>query len=38
MAELAIRKGVLGETVANKDALANPEALKLFENLTELQS
>jgi acetoacetyl-CoA synthetase len=36
--ELAVRKVVLGEEVTNKDALANPEALKLFENLPELQS
>lgn len=36
--ELAVRKVVLGEKVTNKDALANPEALKLFENLPQLQS
>ncbi|WP_299176560.1 acetoacetate--CoA ligase [uncultured Neptuniibacter sp.] len=35
--ELAVRKVVLGESVTNKDALANPEALSLFENLPELQ-
>lgn len=36
--ELAVRKVVLGEEVTNKDALANPEALKLFEKLPELQA
>ncbi len=35
--ELAVRKVVLGETVSNKDALANPEALDLYANLPELQ-
>ncbi|MCP4596762.1 acetoacetate--CoA ligase [Neptuniibacter sp.] len=34
--ELAVRKTVLGEEVKNKDALANPEALKQFENIAEL--
>jgi acetoacetyl-CoA synthetase len=35
--ELAVRKVVHGEAVTNTDALANPHALKLFENLSELQ-
>jgi acetoacetyl-CoA synthetase len=35
--ELAVRKVVHGEAVTNTDALANPQALKLFENLSELQ-
>jgi len=36
--ELAVRNVVHGQPVKNTDALANPEALKLFENLAELQS
>jgi len=36
--ELAVRKVIHGETVKNKDALANPEALDLFANLPELMS
>lgn len=36
IAELAVRKVVHGETVANQDALANPESLCLFANLPEL--
>jgi len=36
--ELAVRNVVHNRPVKNKDALANPEALKLFENLSELQS
>ena len=36
IAELAVRKVVHGETVANQDALANPESLRLFANLPEL--
>lgn len=35
--ELAVRKVVHGESVDNIEALANPEALALFENLAELQ-
>ena len=35
--ELAVRQIVHNEGVKNSDALANPEALKLFENLPELQ-
>ena len=36
--ELAVRNVVHGEPVKNKDALANPEALDYFEDLTELKS
>ena len=36
--ELAVRQVIHGETVANVGALANPEALRLFENLPELRS
>ncbi len=36
--ELAVRNVVHGRPVKNKEALANPEALKLFEGLPELQS
>lgn len=36
--ELAVRDIVHGRPVKNRDALANPEALKLFESLPELQS
>lgn len=35
--ELAVRNVVHGLEVKNKDALANPEALKLFEDLDELK-
>ena len=35
--ELAVRSIVHGEPVKNKEALANPEALALFENRPELQ-
>ncbi|MBT4934604.1 MAG: acetoacetate--CoA ligase [Rhodospirillaceae bacterium] len=35
--ELAVRDVIHGRPVKNKEALANPEALTLFENLTELQ-
>ncbi len=34
--ELAVRDVVHGRAVKNTDALANPEALKLFENLSQL--
>ena len=34
--ELAVREVVHGRSVKNKEALANPEALKLFENRVEL--
>ncbi len=36
--ELAVREVVHGRPVKNKEALANPEALSLFENLPELQA
>jgi acetoacetyl-CoA synthetase len=36
--ELAVRKVVHGERVDNVEALANPEALSLYENLAELQN
>ncbi|UZE94463.1 acetoacetate--CoA ligase [Alkalimarinus alittae] len=36
--ELAVRNVVHGETVKNQDALANPEALTLFEGLDALTS
>ena len=35
--ELAVRDGVHGRTVANVDALANPEALEFFRGRTELE-
>jgi acetoacetyl-CoA synthetase len=35
--ELAVRDVIHGREVKNADALANPEALRLFENLAELQ-
>jgi acetoacetyl-CoA synthetase len=34
--ELAVRNVVHGRPVKNKDALANPDALRLFENMPEL--
>ncbi|WP_192034298.1 acetoacetate--CoA ligase [Halomonas sp. YLGW01] len=36
--ELAVRNVVHGRPVNNQDALANPEALKLFENRPELKT
>lgn len=36
--ELAVRNIVHGEPVKNREALANPEALKLFERRVELQT
>ncbi|RLB71572.1 MAG: acetoacetate--CoA ligase [Deltaproteobacteria bacterium] len=36
--ELAVRKVVEGREVANKDALANPQALDCFKDLPQLQS
>ena len=35
--ELAVRKVIHGETINNKDAIANPKALKYFENLPQLK-
>ncbi len=36
--ELAVRDIVHGRPIKNKEALANPDALKLFEDLAELKS
>jgi len=36
--ELAVRDVVHGREIKNQEALANPQALKLFENLPELQT
>jgi acetoacetyl-CoA synthetase len=36
IAEIAVREIVHGRSVNNESALANPESLALFENLTEL--
>jgi acetoacetyl-CoA synthetase len=36
--ELAVRSIVHGEPVRNREALANPEALRQFENLPDLQT
>lgn len=36
--EVAVRQMVLGQTVKNRDALANPDALDLFSDIEELQS
>jgi acetoacetyl-CoA synthetase len=36
--ELAVKNVIHGKPVTNQTALANPEALKLFENLPQLQS
>ena len=38
IAELAVRKIVHGETVANQDALANPDSLRLFAQRPELET
>jgi acetoacetyl-CoA synthetase len=35
--ELAVRKVINGETVNNKEVIANPESLKYFENLPQLK-
>ncbi len=35
--EVAIKKMIHGESVKNKDALANPESLDFYTNLTELK-
>jgi acetoacetyl-CoA synthetase len=35
--ELAVRKVIHGETINNKEAIANPEALKYFENIFQLK-
>jgi acetoacetyl-CoA synthetase len=36
--ELAVRQMVNGEKINNKEAIANPEALKFYENLPQLKS
>ena len=36
--ELAVRKIIHGEPINNKEAIANPEVLKYFENLPELKN
>ncbi|MCQ3943064.1 MAG: acetoacetate--CoA ligase, partial [Alphaproteobacteria bacterium] len=36
--ELAVRDVIHGRPVKNTEALANPEALKLYEGLQELRS
>ena len=36
--ELAVRQVVHGEKINNKEAIANPEALKFYENLPELKT
>ena len=38
IAELAVRNMIHSRPVKNRDALANPEALELFKDLTDLQS
>jgi len=35
--ELAVRKVIHGETINNQEAIANPESLKFFENLSQLK-
>jgi len=35
--ELAVRKVIHGETINNKEAIANPEALKYFKNIPQLK-
>jgi acetoacetyl-CoA synthetase len=35
--ELAVKKLIHGETIDNKEAIANPEALKYFKNLPQLK-
>lgn len=37
IAELAVLQVIHGESIKNKEALANPEALTLYENLEELK-
>jgi acetoacetyl-CoA synthetase len=36
--ELAVRNLIHGKAVANREALANPEALELYQDLEELRS
>lgn len=37
IAELSVKKVIHGEPIDNKEALANPESLVLYQNLAELQ-
>ena len=34
--ELAVKQIINGENINNREAIANPEALKFFENLPQL--
>jgi len=36
--ELAVSKVIHGESVLNKDALANPESLDLYKDLSDLKT
>ena len=36
--EIAVKKIIHGEDVPNRDALANPESLKFYQNLSDLQT
>jgi acetoacetyl-CoA synthetase len=36
--ELAVRHVIQGQPVLNRDALANPDSLELYENLKELKT
>ena len=36
--EIAVKNIIHGEKILNKDALANPESLKFYENLSDLKS
>ena len=35
--EIAVKKIIKGEKVKNRDALANPQSLKLYRDIKELQ-
>ena len=35
--ELAVRQVINGEQIDNKEAIANPQSLKFFENLQQLK-
>ena len=37
LAELAVRDVINGQVVKNRDALANPETLQLFQQLAQLR-
>ena len=34
--EIAVKRIIEGNDVENRDALSNPESLKLYENISEL--